>query len=218
MKTDNQIQQDVSEQLKWDVRVTASEVGVTVKDGIVTLSGTSPHYIEKLAAEESTQKVGGVRAVANEIKVSFFNLSFKKDDRQIAEAAVDALLWDYEVPDGIKVSVSDGRVTLKGSTEWAFQKEAAKNAVKSLIGVKDVNNEILIKSKAQAPDVKSRIEAALKRSAEKDGKNIKVKIHGDRVTLSGNVHSVAEKEDACWAAFCAPGIIGVDNELSVSAF
>ena len=218
MKTDNQIQEDVREQIKWDARISASDVGVTVQDGITTLFGTCPHYIEKMAAEEAAQKVGGVKAVVNEIKVSFLNFSFKENDQKIVNAAIDALFWDYEVPEGIKISVADGKVTLRGVTDWEFQKEAAKNAVKSLKGVSDVINEITIREKVMVPDVQTRIEAALKRSAEKDSKNIKVKLNGNRVTLSGTVHSLAEKEDARWAAFSAAGVVGVDNNLSVSSY
>lgn len=218
MKTDNQIQQDVRDELKWDARTTASEVGVTVKDGIVNLNGTTSHYIQKTAAAEAAQRVAGVRAVTNEIKVKFFDFSFKRNDQDIAEAAINALKWDYQVPDGVKVVVSDGVVKLSGKVEWAYQMEAAKNCVKSLHGVSNVVNEIELKSSTEPTDIKTRIEAAFKRSAETDSQGINVAVDGSRVTLSGNVHSMAEKDDARWAAYCAPGITRVDNNLSVSAY
>jgi len=218
MKTDNEIQQDVRDELKWDARTTASEIGVTVKDGIVSLNGTTGHYIQKVAAEEATQRVAGVRAVTNEIKVSLFDISLKRNDNDIAEAAVNALQWNYEAPAGVKVSVSDGKVTLKGKVEWSYQKEVAENCVKSLRGVKNVSNEIEIKSNIQPSDIKTRIEAAFKRSADTESEGINVAVDGTKVTLSGNVHSMAEKNDARWAAYFAPGISSVDNNLNVSNY
>ena len=218
MKTDNEIQQDVRDELKWDARTTASEIGVTVKDGIVNLNGTTGHYVQKTAAEEAAQRVAGVRAVTNEIKVKFFDLSFKRTDQDIAEAAINALKWDYQVPEGIKVSVSDGAVTLKGKVEWDYQKEAAKDCVKSLMGVSDVSNEIEIKASVQPADIKKRIEAAFKRSADTESKGINVDVDGAKVTLTGSVHSMSEKYDARWAAYCAPGVNKVDNNLNVSTY
>ena len=218
MKTDNEIQQDVRDELKWDARTTASEVGVTVKDGIVSLNGKTAHYIQKEAVEEAAQRVSGVRAVTNEIKVSLFDISFKRNDTDIAEAAINALKWNYEAPAGIKVSVSDGNVTLKGEVEWSYQKEVAQNCVKSLMGVKNVTNEIEIKASVQPADIKTRIEAAFKRSADTESKGINVDVDGSKVTLSGSVHSMAEKNDARWAAYFAPGISKVDNNLNVSNY
>ena len=216
MKTDTQLQQDVRDEIRWDARVTPTDIGVSVKDGVVTLNGKAPHYMEKTAAEEAAQRVCGVRAVANEIQVKFFDDSFKGSDEEIAEAAINALKWSYGVPDGIKVSVAQGCITLKGKAEWAYQKEAARSAVKSLMGVNDVINEVVIKSVIEPSDIKTRIEAAFKRSAESEGKGISVEVNGDRVTLTGSVHSIAEKDDARWAAFCAPGISKVDNNLRVN--
>jgi osmotically-inducible protein OsmY len=218
MKSDNDIQQDVRDEIKWDARTTASDIGVTVKDGVVSLSGTTGHFIQKTAAEEAAQRVAGVRAVANEIKVKFFDFSFKRNDQDIAEAALNALRWEYQVPEkNIKVSVSDGAVTLRGHVEWAYQREAACDCVRSLHGVTDVINEIDIKPSLHPSDIKARIEAAFRRSADADSKAISVSVSGNRVTLSGNVHSMAEKDDAGWSALCAPGVSTVDNNLSVSA-
>jgi len=217
MKTDTRIQQDVRDELKWDARVTPTDIGVSVKEGLVTLSGQAPHFMEKTAAEEAAQRVSGVRAVANEITVMFFDSSSQRSDHEIAEAALNALKWNYEVPHDIKVSVSNGCITLKGKAEWAFERDAAADAVRSLMGVSDVFNLIEIKAKIQPTDIKTRIEAALKRSAESEGKGISVSVSGDHVTLTGTVHSLTEKEDARWAAYCAPGVSHVDNYLNVAA-
>ena len=217
MKTDTQIQQDVRDELKWDARVTPTDIGVSVKEGVVTLNGKAPHFMEKTAAEDAAQRVSGVRAVVNEIKVMFFDSSSQRSDQDIAEAALNVLKWNYDVPLDIKVSVSNGSITLKGNAEWAFERDAAAKAVRSLMGVSDVFNEIVIKSKLQPTDIKTRIEAAFKRSAESEGKSISVAVNGDRVTLTGTVHSLSEKDDAGFAAYCAPGVSLVDNYLSVAA-
>jgi osmotically-inducible protein OsmY len=216
MKTDTQIQNDVTDELKWNPMVTAIHIGTTVKDGIVTLSGNVPHYTEKNAAEEAVQRVSGVRAVANELEVQLIE-SYERSDEDIAEAALNALKWNYQVPEGVKVSVSKGWVTLKGTVQWDFERTAAKNAVRHLMGVTGVFDEIKLKSQAQPEDVKTRIEAALKRSAETEGKGISVEVDGTRVTLRGQVHSLAEKEDARFAAWCTPGVTTVENELRVAA-
>lgn len=217
MKTDTQIQQDVRDELKWDARVTPTDIGVSVKEGVVTLNGKAPHFMEKTAAEDAAQRVSGVRAVVNEIKVMFFDSSSQRSDQDIAEAALNVLKWNYDVPLDIKVSVSNGSITLKGNAEWAFERDAAANAVRSLMGVSDVFNEIVIKSKLQPTDIKTRIEAAFKRSAESEGNSISVSVDGDRVTLTGTVHSLSEKDDAGFAAYCAPGVSLVDNYLNVAA-
>ena len=129
MKTDTQIQQDVRDELKWDARVTPTDIGVSVKEGVVTLNGKAPHFMEKTAAEDAAQRVSGVRAVVNEIKVMFFDSSSQRSDQDIAEAALNVLKWNYDVPLDIKVSVSNGSITLKGNAEWAFERDAAANAV-----------------------------------------------------------------------------------------
>jgi osmotically-inducible protein OsmY len=214
-KSDLQIQQDVANELLWDPSVTSKQVDVSVKEGIVTLRGSVPHYFEKSVAEDAAQRVGGVRAVVDEIEVNLMG-SYERSDEQIAEAALNALDWSYAVPKGIKVVVSKGWITLSGETEWDYQRNAAKDAVSQLMGVCGVSNDIGIKSRIQSSDIKTRIEDALKRSAENEGRKIHVKIKGDTVTLTGDVHSLSESLDAKLAAWNAPGVMSVENHLKIS--
>jgi osmotically-inducible protein OsmY len=215
-KTDDQIRLDVKSEMKWNPSLTCDQVGVTVKDGIVTLRGTVPHYVEKNTAEESAQKVGGVRAVANELEVKLLE-SYERSDQDIAQAALNALKWNYQVPEGVKVSVTKGWVTLKGEADWDFERNAARDVVSPLMGVCGVSNEITIKTRIQPSDIKTRIEDALKRSAESEGRKIQVSVDGSRVTLTGNVHSFSEIEDARLAAWYAPGVTSVENNLKLAA-
>jgi osmotically-inducible protein OsmY len=216
MKTDSQIQKDVTDELRWNPNVSDAHIGTKVQNGVVTLTGDIPHYMEKRGAEEAVQRVSGVRAVANELEVKLLD-SFERSDEDIAEAALGALKWTYQVPEDVKVSVNKGWVTLRGNAEWDFQRTAAKNAVSSLMGVVAVENDIKIKSQAQPADIKNRIEAALKRSAEAEGEGIRVSVDGNRVTLTGEVHSFNEKEDARWAAWGAPGVTTVQNDLRIAS-
>jgi osmotically-inducible protein OsmY len=215
-KTDEQIQQDVTSELKWNPRVTANQITVTTKDGVVTLRGSVPHYFEKNSAEETAQRVGGVRAVADELEVNLLG-SYERSDSDIAAAAIQALDWNYEVPEGVKVAVEKGWITLKGETDWDYERNAARDAVKSLMGVRGVSNEITLKARVRTSDIKTRIEDALKRSAESEGREIKVAVNGSKVTLTGNVHSYSEIEDAKFAAWGAPGVMVVENNLKIAA-
>ena len=212
-KTDSDVKRDVSNELMWDPSVTSSDVKVSAKDGIVTLRGTVPHYIEKMAAEHAAERVGGVKAVADELEVKTF---FDKSDEEIATAAVSALKWNYSVPDNVQVAVEKGWITLTGEAEWDYQRNAAKDSVSQLMGVCGVTNSMTIKSKAQPSDIKTRIEEALKRSAEAEGRKISVSVSGDKVTLTGNVHSYSEIDDARDAAWMAPGVTTVENNLTIS--
>jgi osmotically-inducible protein OsmY len=213
-KTDLQIQQDVINEIKWDPSVTAAQLSVTSNDGIVTLRGSVPHYFEKLKAEEAAQRVGGVRAVADEISVTMLG-SYQRNDEQIAEAALMALEWSYSLPKGIKVTVENGWVTLKGEVEWDFQRKAADVAVYQLMGVTGVTNKISIKKKVRPADIKSRIEAALLRTAGNEILNIEVKVEGDKVILSGTVHSFYEIDEIRKAAWMAPGVVSVENNIRI---
>jgi osmotically-inducible protein OsmY len=215
-KTDQQIQQDVLAELAWNPSITANKITVTAKDGVVTLHGSVPHYFEKNSAEEAAQRVGGVRAVADELDVDLLG-SYARSDSDIAKAAIDALDWNYSVPDGVRVNVEKGWVTLKGDAEWDYERTAATNAVKPLMGVCGVSNDMVLTTKIQPSDVKKRIEEALKRSAESEGREISVAVSGDKVTLSGNVHSLSEIEDARYAAWGAPGVMKVENNLKLVA-
>lgn len=214
-KTDSQIQKDVINEIKWDPSITASEVSVTAHDGVVTLRGSVPHYFEKSSAENAAQRVSGVRAVADEIEVNMMG-SYQRSDEQIAEAALSALAWSYSAPKDLKVSVDKGWITLKGVADWDYQRNAAKDAVSQLMGVCGVSNYIGIKSKVQPTDIKTRIEEALRRSAETEGQKISVSVDGDKVTLTGNVYSFSESEDARHAAWMAPGVMSVENNLKIS--
>jgi osmotically-inducible protein OsmY len=215
-KKDSQIQEDVVNELKWDPCVNEMKIKVSAEDGIVTLRGNAPHFFDKTMAEEIALGVGGVKAVANEIEVVLMN-DYMKSDEEIAQAALDALKWDYTASkEDIKVAVSNGRITLTGETEWNYQRSAAMNAVVNLMGVVAVNNEINLKPKLQSGDIKTQIQDALRRSAEVEGRKIEVVVKGDHIILSGNVHSNGEVADAEFAAWSAPGTKLVENNLTVS--
>ncbi len=213
-KSDSKIQQDVINELKWDPSVTSTQISVTTQDGIVTLRGSVPHYFEKSTAEKAAQRVGGVKAIADEIEVDMMG-SYERSDTDIAEAAVNALEWSYSAPKNLKVTVEKGWITLSGETEWEYERNAARNAVKSLMGVCGVSNNITLKSRIQPVDVKLHIEEALKRSAEAEGRKISVEVKDNRVILTGNVHSFAEMTDAGLAAWNAPGVVYVENNLRI---
>jgi len=213
-KSDTQIQQDVLNEIKWDPSVTSSQICVSAKDGIVTLSGSVPHYFEKSQAEEAAHRVGGVRAVADEVQVDMMG-SYQRGDTLIAEAALDDLRWNYSAPKGLQVTVENGWITLKGDAEWHYQRNEAEEAVNSLMGVRGVSNNISIRSKLQPSDVKSCIEDSLKRSALSEGHQISVAIEGDTVILTGKVHSRSEFDDAGNAAWMAPGIKAVENNVRI---
>lgn len=214
-KTDSQIQKDVTTELLWDPRVKADHINVAAQNGIVTLSGSVPHYFEKSSAEEAAQRVGGVRAVADEIEVKLLG-SFERTDQEIAEAALNALKWNYSTPEGVKVTVEKGWITLTGQADWEYERTAARDCVRRLMGTVGVTNQISLKSNTQSTDVKTRIEEALKRSAKNEAGKISVSVSGDQVTLTGNVHSISESEDARFAAFSAPGVMSVINDLRVT--
>ncbi|MBY0414124.1 MAG: BON domain-containing protein [Bdellovibrionales bacterium] len=218
-KKDSKIQDDVVKELKWDPSITSEQITVTVKDGIVNLRGNVPHYYEKSTAENAAQRVGGVRAVTDEIEVNLMG-TYERDDSDIAEAALTALKWNYSVPKGIHLAVEKGWITLKGETEWEYQRHAAKNAVSQLMGVIGVSNDITLtpnsKPHAKITEVENNIQDAFKRSAKTEGNNIEIKIKGNQVTLSGKVHSYSEIEDASFAAWCSPGVFQVENNLEIT--
>jgi len=214
-RADTQIQADVLAELKWEPRLNPNEVGVIVKDGVVTLTGWVDSYIKRWAAEEAAHRVKGVKAVANDIEVRL-SATGGKTDAEIAQAVVRALEWDAFVPiDKLDATVSKGWVTLKGEVEWQYQKEDAERVVRRLQGVTGVSNLIAVKPRTTPAELKNKIEQALVRSAELDAKNITVDVEGSKVILKGAVRSWAERQEAERQAWAAPGVTSVDNRITI---
>lgn len=215
MKTDFQIQKDVMEELKWEPLLNASEIGVAVKNGVVTLSGNVNSYPKKVAAEKAAKKVAGVKAVAEDIVVGI-SPSFIKTDAEIAQAILNALRWHTAVQEEkIKIKVENGIVRLDGEVEWEYERLNAKSAIENLAGVRTVINSITVKPKTTPFDIKQKIDAAFHRSATIDSGKIRVEVLGSKIVLHGTVRSFAEKEDAETVAWNAPGILRVENDLEI---
>ncbi len=217
MKTDMQLQRDVIEEMAWQPNISDAEIAVGAKNGVVTLSGFVNTYAQKFAAVRSAEKVRGVHAVADDLKVRLPN-ALMRSDTDIAHAAVSALKWDVEVPDSrIKVLVDDGWVSLDGAVDWQFQRLAAERAVRHLSGVKGVIDRVTVQQpKVSAYEVNQRIQDALKRSAALDADKISVEAKDGKVVLRGTVRSWSEREDAERAAWASPGVTEVDDEIAVA--
>ncbi len=216
MKTNADLQKDVQEAIKWEPLLSAAEIGVTAKEGIVTLTGSVDSYWKKTEAEEAAKNVAGVKAVVEKIEIKFANNSFKKDDNDIATEVVDNFKWNIEVPgDRVKIKVEKGWVTLEGELEWHFQKEAAKTVVRGLLGVTGVTNNITVKADTQDEIEKRDIENALERNWSLSDREITVKVSGTKVTLTGKVDSWYQKSEAARIAWKARGVWSVENDLVV---
>ncbi|MEB0059722.1 MULTISPECIES: BON domain-containing protein [unclassified Variovorax] len=215
MKTDMQIKDDVLAELKWDPAVNAATIGVEVKDGVVTLAGHVSTYAEKYAAERVAQRVFGVKALAVEMDVKMDGHA-KRTDADIAKSAESALQWTtFLTKSPVMIKVEKGWLTLTGEVEWEYQRKAAELAVRYLLGVTGVSNQITIKPSTSVAVVKSDIEAALKRRANADAASIAVTVNGTKVTLSGTARSWSDRELAVAAAWAAPGVYNVQDDIAV---
>jgi osmotically-inducible protein OsmY len=215
MKSNEDLQRDVQNAIKWEPLLHAAEIGVTVIDGVVTLTGTVDSYVKKLEAEDAAKKVSGVKALVEKIEIKFSS-TWKKDDTDIASEILNALKWNWEIPsEDIQVKVENGWVRLDGEVQWNYQREAAKKVVKNLSGVLGVTNDIRIKTASNDAVEKKNIEEALVRNWSISEQEIDVKVRGNNVTLNGTVNSWYQRDEAGRIAWNAPGVWSVNNEIVV---
>lgn len=215
IKSNESLQQDVQNAIKWEPLLNAAEIGVIAKDGVVTLSGIVNTYSKKIQAEDAAKNTAGVKAVVENIEIRFDN-AWLKSDADVANEVLNAFKWNWAVPsEKIKIKVEDGWVSLEGELEWNYQKDAAKTAINNLPGVKGVRNYIKIKSEVHDAIEKKAVEQALTRNWAIDDRNIQVKVDGNNVILQGKVGSLYQKDEAGRIAWNAPGVWTVENELLV---
>jgi VCBS repeat-containing protein len=214
-KTDLKLKQDIEAELRWDPRINAAQIGVSVDKGVVSLLGAVDTYAEKWAAESATKRVGGVRTVAQDLTVKILS-DHKRSDSEIAGATQNALKWDVFVPPSVTAKVQQGVVTLEGEVTWNYQRDAAERAIRHLAGVTAVYNSVTVKPHTSTAEVKERVEAALQRQATTDAKSIHVETSGGTVTLTGHASSWRSMQDAADAAWAAPGVTNVVDRLTMS--
>ena len=216
MSQDLRLREDIERELEWEPTVHSAEIGVGVKDGVVTLMGTVDTYPVKRAAERAAGRVRGVKAVSSQLEVR--SPAFGRTDRDIAWAAANAVAWNSLLPpERIRVEVSSGWVTLDGSVDWRFQRTAAEESVARLAGVLGITNLIALNPSIPAEEMKEQIETALQRSTELNAGRIIVETDRDRVILWGSVDSVAQRESAEQIAWSAPGVSEVSNHITVGS-
>lgn len=218
MKTDSEIQKDVISELTYEPLINSAEIGVSVKNGIVTLSGSVDSYLKKITVENAAKRVEGVKAIAEDMLVKYTD-SLIKSDTEVADAILKALKWHSALKEEkIKVQVENGVVTLEGQVEWEFQKRSAILQIENIVGIKKIKNNIMVKTASVAPkELKQKIKAALHRSATVDSENIHIDAIDHKVILTGKVRSLAEKNDAEDAVWQAQGINIVENKLIVES-
>ncbi len=215
MKTNEVLQKDVQDALKWEPLLNAAEIGVTCKDGVVTLTGSVNDYAKKSEAEKAAKNVAGVSAVVEKIEINYSSWGTTSDG-DIAREIISALKWNFQVPgDKVQVKVENGWVTLEGELPWNFQREAAQAAVRHLNGVKGVSNKLTIKAETRDAVEQKDIESALSRNWSIDNEDIAVDVAGSKVTLTGTVESWYQKDEAGRIAWNAPGVERVVNDLVV---
>lgn len=216
MKNDQQLQEDVMDELKWDPILNAAEIGVSVKHGVVTLSGYVNSYSKKVAAEHAAKRVKGVSAVAEDIDVRL-GLDDERNDTEIAEAALEALKWNSNIPnEHIQIKAENGWITLEGEAEWQYQKDAAANAVRDITGVRGISNLIMLTPKIDTTVIEKNIRRALQRSADIEANNIDIKTIGNKVILKGKARSWAERNEIERAAWSSPGVTEIEDELLIT--
>lgn len=216
MRSDAEIERDVKEELKWDPDLDATDVAVTVKDGVVTLTGFVRSYAEKYEAESAAKRVAGVVGVANDLEVRLPTTD-ERPDPEIARDAVSAIKAQLPISsENIKVIVKNGWVTLEGEVEWQYQKNTAEAAVRRIKGVRGVINSIVVKPRVEPSEIKRKIQEAFKRNAEVDANRIIVETNGSEVILKGTVRSWIEREEAERVAWSAPGVTKVVDQIVVS--
>ena len=215
LKNAETLRQDVLDELAWEPALNEAGIGVAVTNGAVTLTGHVRSFAEKRAAEKAAARVAGVIAVADDIEVRFPS-DIRTDDTDIAEAVANAIRWNTVLPaDAVKATVEKGWVTVSGDVNWEYQRRAALNALRNVRGVRGVNNNVHVKPSVRADDVQKKIEAAFRRSAQIDADHVNVQIAGTKVTLAGSVRSSSERKEAEYAAWNAPGVTAVHNNLRV---